>query len=186
MSNEYNEILYISSPYRPEAGSFCLSIGFRNDRHRAGQWYYCRELFHAQLKSLNLFFFSHEIDKGQSIALFLQKIEDILDVQPRSKFGPTQRKTIMWIEPSGWWTNRSMRRSLFTILLRSASEYEPEKDNFEEALWSDPYSMATKYAVNRFLDGYTTYVGKKRGWYKQFYESKPTKEEIDCLLVCFH
>jgi hypothetical protein len=183
MSHKFGDVLYVSSPYRPEPGSFCKPNGIRDDKYRAGEWYYCRELFHRQLRNLNLFFFSHDSEKGCCIAAFMQRVEDLLDVQPRSDFGPTQRKTIMWVEPSRWWTAKAMRRSLFTILLRAGSEYSPEKDNFDEALFSDPYTMSTKYAVNRFLDGNTIYIGKKYGWYKQFYENRPTKEEIDSLLV---
>ena len=113
----------------------------------------------------------------------MSKVERILDVQPRSHFGPTQRKTIMWIRPSRWWTVKAMRRSLFTILLRAGSNYNMDLDNFEEALYSNQYSLNTKYAVQRFLAGNTLYVGKKRGWYKQFNETIVTPEQIDLLLV---
>jgi hypothetical protein len=183
MSNRFGDVLYINTPYRPESGSFCKPGEMIGNRYKVGQWYYCRDLFHAQLPNLNLFFFSHESAKGYCVASFMRKIEEALNVEPRSDFGPTQRKTIMWIEPSYWWISRTMKRSLFTILLRSGMGYSPSKDNFEEALLSDPYSMVTKYAINRFMEGNTHYTGKKRGWYRQFYESKPTKEQIDKLLI---
>lgn len=179
----FGDILYIDTPYKPETGSFSKSKGIENGRHRVGTWYYCRDLFHAQLYNLNLFFFSHEPTKGHCIAAFIDRIEDMLDVHPRSLFGPTQRKSIMWIEPSRWWTVRSMRRSLYTILLRVGSKYSLNKENFESALFSDPYTIDTKYAINRFLDGYTTYTGKKKGWYNQFFQTKLDNKEIDELLI---
>ena len=178
-----SDVLFIDTIYRPGPGSFSRPKKIENDRYKVEHWHYCRELFHGQLYNLSLFFFSHNSNKCNAIVSFMTKIEDMLDVQPRSSYGPTQRKTIMWVKPSRWWTVKTMRRSLFTILLRAACYYSPNKDNFEEALYSDPYTIATKYAVNRFLAGNTIYTGKKRGWYRQFYESKPTEEQINNLLV---
>lgn len=182
-TSKFGNILYIDTPYRPEAGSFCKPKDKDGDRYKVGQWYYCRDLFHSQLYNLNLFFFSHDASRGHCVAAFMRKVEEMLNVEPKSEFGPTQRKTIMWIEPSRWWTVRAMRRSLFTILLRAGCQYSPNRKNFEEALFSDPYTIGTKYAVQRFFAGNTAYVGKKRGWYKQFYESKLSNDEIDLLLV---
>lgn len=183
MVGKWGDLLYIDTPFRPEAGSFCKPRDMHGDRYKVGQWYYCRELFHSQLYNLNLFFFSHEAMKGNSIASFLQKIEHSLDVHPLTNFGPTQRKTIMWIEPSRWWTVRAMRRSLFTILLRCGNAYNPHRDNFDQALLSDSYIKSTEYATRRFLQGHTIYTGKNRGWYKQFYERNLSKKEIDSLLI---
>lgn len=184
------EVIYIDTKLRPDSGSFCRAKEVRDERYQAGQWYYCRELFHGQLYNLNLFFFSHDNNKQNCISTFMQKVEDILDVQPRSKFGPTQRKKIMWIEPSKWWTVRSMRRSLFTILLRAGNQYILSKKNFEEALYSDPYTMSTRYAVERFLAGHTVYTGRKKGWHQVFYRdmqgvplSSDVQKKIDELLV---
>lgn len=189
MTNKFGDILYIDTPYRPQSGCFSKPKGSKGDRHSAGQWHFCRDLFHSLLYKANLFFFSHDLGKGHCIAAFMRKIEEKLNVQPRSEFGPTQRKTIMWIKPSRWWTEKGMRRSLFTILLRCGCSYLPNKDNFEKALLSDKYAVDTKYAINRFLEGNTVYAGKKRGWHRQFnqieYFGKPcvTNEEIDMLLI---
>ena len=182
-TSKFGNILYIDTPYRPEPGSFSKPKDADGDRYKVGQWYYCRDLFHGQLYNLNLFFFSHDVSRGHGVAAFMRKVEEMLNVEPKSEFGPTQRKTIMWVEPSRWWTVRAMRRSLYTILLRAGCQYSPSRDNFEEALFSDPYTMSTKYAVQRFFAGNTAYTGRRRGWYKQFYENKPTNEEIDVLLV---
>jgi hypothetical protein len=181
--DKYGDIIYVETPYRPEPGSFCMSKSNDGIRHKVRGWHYCRDIFNGQLYNLKLFFFSHELNMGQSVFDFMSKVENILDVQPRSHFGPTQRNTIMWVRPSRWWTIKAMRRSLFTILLRAGSNYNIDLDNFEEALYSNQYSLNTKYAVERFLAGNTLYVGKKRGWYKQFHETIVTPEQIDLLLV---
>lgn len=183
MTSKFGDVFYVDTPYRPEPGSYARAKDLVGDRYKVSQWYYCRELFHGQLYNLPLFFFSHPARKGHHVAGFMRKLEEILHVEPRSEFGPTQRKTIMWIEPSRWWTVRAMRRSLFTALLRAGTAYVPSRDNFQEALYSDPYTICTQYAVERFLAGHTVYTGKKRGWVKQFYDLKPTHEEIDVLLV---
>lgn len=191
MTIKFGDILYIDTPYRPNPESFCRSKERNGNRYKAGLWYSCRDLFHSILYNLKLFFFSHKLGKGHCIAAFMKKVEEKLDVQPRSEFGPTQRKTIMWVKPSKWWTSKAMRRSLFTILLRCGDAYIPNKDNFEKALFSNQYAKETKTAVNRFLAGYTEYTGKKRGWYNQFKfdeieffgKGSITEEEINKLLV---
>lgn len=183
MTTKFGDLLFIDTPHRPEPGSFCKAKDLVGNRYKTGQWHYCREVFHTQLYNLPLFFFSHKPFKGHCIAAFLKKVEDMLDVKPRSRFGPTQRKTIMWIEPSKWWTIRAMRRSFFTIMLRVGKDYLQDKDNFALALYSDIYTAKTSYAVERFLKGHTIYTGKKRGWYNQFADPLLSHTEIDKLLV---
>lgn len=175
------DILYIDTLYRPIPGSFAKLKNKADNRHEVGQWYYCRDIFHKYLHNLKLFFFSHSTSKGRSIIAFMQKIEKKLQLKDLSEYGLTQRKTIIWIKPSRWWTQKAMRRSLFTALLRTAENYSYSKDNFEEALFSHLYTKGTRCAIERFLAGYTRYTGKKRGWYKQFCDLK--SEEIDFLLV---
>lgn len=168
---DFQTTLYIDTGYRPSPGSFGkprLINGVLNNKYSVNGWFDCRELWHTQLYNLNLFFYTHKSNTGLDIAHFLFKIEDLLRLKKKSKFGPTQRKTIMWIEPSRWWTKPPMRRSLFTILLRSAGNYSLNEDNFAEAIFSNFYAAQTKSAIEWFLKGNTKYVGKKIGWYKQF------------------
>lgn len=183
MTRKFNEVLQISTPYRPETGSFASYKKFDGEKYRIINWHYCRDIFHPQLYNLDLFFFAHDPNRSYNIASFMERIERKVNIDYFSEYGPTQRKSIMWIRPSKWWTIRSMRRSLFTILLRCGNNYFPSKNNFKEALFSDPYANATKCAINRFLSGYTHYIGRKKGWLDQFYESRLSKEEIDSLLV---
>jgi hypothetical protein len=53
--------------------------------------------------------------------------------------------------------------------LRAGQKYCPKKDNFEEALFTEPYLKSTKLAVRRFLAGYTWFVGGGAlGWLDNF------------------
>ena len=84
-----------------------------------------------------------------------------------------------------------MKRSLLTILLRCGVKYNRKQDNFEDAVFSCAYTQNTRYAVQRFLDGFTKYTGKSNGWYNQFYWGGGNKanhkilnnDDIDKLLI---
>lgn len=132
------------------------------------EWLYCREYFQDESAGIRRFLFCHRPNRCRRIAAFIHRIESILDLKDRSEMGPTQRNNISWIRVSQWWTSTSMKRSLFTILLRCAQNYESKTDNFEEALFSTNYSKRTEPAIRRFLDGNTRYTGKMKGWYNQF------------------
>ncbi len=181
--NQRESLLFIDTPYRPDAGHFCRPDGAIGGRYMAGQWYGCREIWHNQLKDLPLFFYSHVTGKTRAISAFMAKVESILGVHPRSRYGPTQRKTILWVEPSPWWTHPAMRRSFYTILLRVASSYKTEEDNFEQTLFSHIYAKNTRYAVERFMSDHTHYTGRRRGWYNQFCVLGVSHQEVDKLLV---
>lgn len=184
MNRKFNETLQISTPYRPESGSYASYQKFDGEKYKILNWHYCRDIFHPQLYNLDLFFFAHDPNRSYNIASFMNIIEKKANIDYFSEYGPTQRKSIMWIRPSKWWTIKPMKRSLFTIFLRSGNNYSPKKKNFKEALFSDSYAMSTKYAINRFLAGYTHYLGSnKKGWWNQFYEERLNKSEIDSLLV---
>jgi hypothetical protein len=120
----------------------------------------CRERFAKQFnENKKEFFFKHSPDKGIEVATFVNKIEDLLSLDEKSKFSETNRNTILWVECSTFWSQCPMRRSLFTILLRAGMLYETKKDNFEESLFSEKYVKRTKRAVMRFLFGFTEYSG---------------------------
>jgi hypothetical protein len=181
----FSEVLYVDTHYQADIGGFCKPHAIEDNRHKLFQWYYCRDLFHNHLYNLPLFFFSHHCGQGQCVAAFLGQIEAMVDTCPRSAFGPTQRKNITWVRPSRWWTKPSMRRSLFTILMRAGCHYSLSKNNFSEALFTEHYASTTSYAINRFLAGNTVYTGRKRGWVRQFSEVKEPvcPSAVDQLLV---
>jgi hypothetical protein len=154
------------------------------------EWMFCRD--HLQRHKINRFIYATSDHKP--VAAFIQKIEDQLKLGERTQFGPTQVDLAMWIKPAKFWLEYAMRRSLFTALIRAGNNYNRKEDNFEEALWSEDYLKDTKYAVQRFLNGYTRYTGKKSGWHNQFYANgtfewdvtappPPTLAKINELLV---
>ena len=124
-------LIFIDTIYNPRPGDFSkLNKYCPIGRYSLGQWYNCRELFHNHLANCKIFFFSYEEGKYNSIIKFMKKAEEILKIEVKSEFGPTQRKDVIWIKPSKWWTCSSMRRSFLTILLRSSLNYSFFKDNF--------------------------------------------------------
>lgn len=155
------------------------------------EWLYCREYFQDESAGIKRFLFCHKPHKCKNIAFFIDKIEEILHLDETSTIGPSQRNNISWIKVSPWWTATSMKRSLFTILIRCGQNYNYKLENFDEALFSTLYTKHTEYAVRRFLEGNTRYTGKRKGWYNQFRwgggtftnPKMPTKELVEKLLV---
>jgi hypothetical protein len=121
-------------------------------------WVPCREQFANKFnESLEGFYFSHERDKGEDIAAFITKTEEIIEQSP-SHFAKTNKNFALWIQPSAFWRNCAIRRSLLTILLRSGAHFNHEEDNYEEALYSHEYVRKTKPAIKRFLFGFTEFI----------------------------
>lgn len=141
------------------------------------EWLYCREYFQDESAGIRRFLICHKPNKSKNIAAFTHLIENKLSLRDRSEIGPTQRHNISWIRVSPWWTCTSMKRSLFTALLRCGANYNTKLGNFEEALFSTLYTKHTEHAVRRFLDGNTRYTGKKKGWYNQFRWGGGTNED---------
>ena len=173
----------IDTPYCPDPGKFARTQKINGAKHKVDHWFYCRDIFHNILWNLKIFFFSHGWKRGSSVIAFMEKVEDMLDVQPRSEYGLTQVERVMWVKPSVWWTKYGMRRSVYTILLRAGLNYVASKDNFDKAIESEKYLQQTPYAIQRFLSGCTKYTGHKRGWYRQFCEMNMTSQQIDKLLI---
>jgi hypothetical protein len=167
--------------YTPEV----LTFGVPGDKDEEGRqkcrrYYSCRDYFQDQKdnakSNLEEFWFCHGAAvQGQNVAAFFEEVEKRLRVKPRSKFGPTSRTEIMWVQWSPFWRKYSMRRSLFTALLRAAVAYDPTnpETNFDYALRSQYYTRNTKAAVDAFLSGNTVYTGAPHlGWHDAFQYSQ--------------
>lgn len=137
----------------------------------------CRERFSTRWEQTDDgIFFTHSKGRGRNIANFIRKTEEVLQESDKTQFSETNVDTILWIEPSCFWKCCRVRRSLFTILLRAGHSYCPESDNYESTLFQHPYVSSTKMAVQRFLFGFTKYIGdpidgqivETRGWVKVF------------------
>jgi hypothetical protein len=176
---------------RVRSGSFSKVKGSYNGEWTACEWVFCREYFLDESQGIRRMLFSHKKDKSYSVAAFIDRVEQELRIKPRSDFGPTQRSTVTWIRVSSFWSTSSMKRSLFTALLRCGVNYRWTKGNLNEALTSVQYTRMTESAVNRFLSGHTRYTGNQRGWYSQFRwgsgtsyrPSSPNEEQMKKLLV---
>lgn len=120
----------------------------------------CRERFAPKIdKKTESFLFKHEKDAGENVASFILKTEKILKKRKFTQFSKTNVKDVICVEPTKFWMQNKMTRSLFTILLRVGISYNPEDDNYEEVLFSHHHIEITKNATKRFLFGFTKYVG---------------------------
>lgn len=168
---------------KPPRGQFSLDQKELN-------WVRCREeffkIFNENQKGL---FFSHELNEDVKIKNFIEKTEEILiygglQIFERSVFLPTNLNFASWIEPSRFWMNCFMKRSLFTILLRCSLNYDGK--NYEEALFSLEHTRKTKLAIKRFFYGFTNYsptckMIKNKGWVSVF--KNKNKDQICKYLV---
>lgn len=168
------EVTYADTAYarmRPRIGGFGLlnQDKLLKKNWEVQKWITCRDNFQADPMNIKKFLFVSGYNNGMNVIAFIDRVEVILGLSQITLMGLTQRKDVIWIQPTSWWTKYAMRRSLFTILLRAGRGYKRSKDNFNEALFSVIYTERTKYATERFLNGYTRYTGKVSGWYNQFY-----------------
>ena len=169
----------------------CGNFGLESDTpNRVASWDHCREQFAAKFhENVRGFYFSHKDFKTQDIADFVFKFEKIIKCSKKcyrfrhSNFAPTTQHGISYIEPSRFWMDCYFKRSLFTILLRCAMNYESSIDNFDVVLFDTKikdsgYLNETKIAVLRFMFGFTKYNGIapvlgqstviKHGWVEEF------------------
>lgn len=183
----FGEVKVINGLYgTPPAGQFAL------ETLASPHWDHCREQFLGKMKNdLQGFYFSHGANQSENIAYFLAKFEEILEITDFSSFQKTNISTILWVIPSKFWMNCVLKKSLLTLLLRVGINYNPETNNFDEALFSDgfaenKYARETKNAIMRFLFGFTEYRGTipgsdctwdggstlmKHGWHAEFVDA---------------
>lgn len=161
---------------KPEFGWYALD-------HKELIWDHCREDFSKKINSNTLGFYFSCKNKN-FVSSFIEKTEDILINASlhkinRSKFYSTNLNFVIWIEPSDFWMCCSMKRSLFTMLLRCGLEYNPDLSNYECSLFDSEYSKTTKRAIERFLYGFTEFVddqehvGIGKGWVSFFSNKDP-------------
>ena len=185
---------YKSHYSTPIIGSFALE----DKENGSLQWDYCREQFSAKFDYKNNkskgFFFCHEVKKEASVANFLKKFEDVIlyshvNKFKNSSFAKTSHSSVLWIEPSDFWLDCPIKKSLLTLLVRSTINYSQDHDNFEESLFGEEFKenfhiRETKAAVIRFMLGFTHFVGNlpipnvciaKHGWHEEFKNSDKTE-----------
>lgn len=151
----------------------------------------CRERFAKTFdENLKGFYFKVETGKCMNVACFIRKTELILEQKEFSQFSETNRDTFLWFEPTNFWKICPVRRSLVTIFLRCGMAYQPDINNYEEALFTQEFVIPTRRAVERFLFGFTKYVGPSilsdssiqvRGW-KTVFEGLSFREIKEILV----
>lgn len=178
----------VNSHYGSRSGDLGLGRDLADCINLAG-WYYCRDAFAnawnvARPKSDYFVLFNRgkKDDGGYGVALFIGRIESRLKLKHRSVFGPTDERKVMWIKCGKFWNGRTIRRSLFSALLRAGRKYDPKKRNFRAALYNAKYLKGTKVAVGRFLQGYTHFSRNSynAGWHNTF--SGLNKPRIEKML----
>lgn len=200
MPVEMGETKFLIEPTTPAKGAYSIEL----NGGTCGLWNKCREKFHPLFTAeTNGFFFAHDEDQsiGYRVAAFMHKTEKALEIASfkfdevgtnfimtpiKSKFSLTTRSFALWVEPDSFWKQCWWKRSLFTILLRCGLVYDPETDNYDDALLSDVYAQETYTAIKRFLFGFTTVIHESRssdnfGWRDAF--RFKSLEEIRKMLV---
>lgn len=145
-------------------GQYGLPIG------RRVSWISCREVFHSSANSGSPFYFciKNNIDNFRKL---IALCEDRLSVTKRTRIYPTDVARVVYVVPAKIW--KGMGYQLLTILCRIALYYNNE--SLETALMSSDYIQLTYPAVQKFLDGYTKYKGKYRGWVMAFQNQENPK-----------
>lgn len=165
----------------PLVGNFALEV----EPPKTPHWDHCREQFASKFnETIQGFFYSVHPNTCEDVAEFLVKCEEIIGLDRTSAFCKTDKNTIMWIVPTLFWLGCDMKRSFLTMMLRCGLNYNKEKDNFDDALFSETYkenkwARETKAATMRFLFGFTRwidqrpkdttlYMTSKYGWHEEF------------------
>lgn len=149
-------------------------------------WYKCREQFQINFAGGN-FAFNCRTGTKEHVIAFLDTFQQAANVPVESwcRFFPTNWTSVLLVQPGAWWSYR-LRLSLLTALLRCGQSYtERNGAAFEKALYSQTYTSRTRYAIERFLSGYTAVRWKKEttfpGW-QDFFSSR-TPMQVDDFLV---
>ena len=134
---------------------------------------------------ISLFFFFSTDSNWQSVAAFLQNRRDFECYSKISFWSHSKKKdhvdrAFSLVDHSG-----HASFTIYDLALRCGAQYSLRENNFYEALVGNKYIEFTKYALERFLNGYTAYTGRKRGWVRQFNENNQgfSVDMVDSLLV---
>lgn len=181
MKASFGEIRKFKQCYgTPPVGNFALEA----EPPKGVHWDHCREQFASKFNEITPgFYFSHPPGKSLDVGEFVAKFESIVGLKQPTTFCETQKDTILWAEPSRFWLDCQMKRSLLTIILRCGINYITTSDNFDDALFGEhkesQYVKETKSATLRFMFGFTRFTGKcdaitsttsvvKHGWREEF------------------
>lgn len=155
--------------YHRAGGGFC-SIRKKDSYYQIVDRETCREVFHRYSfrKYTSCFGYLHE--GAQNIPDFINRFEKQIGLSNKSKFYKTNYSQFILIEPSKWWKQNSLRKHLFTVLVKIGVKFN--KRNFNGVLYRNRYIKHTKAALLRFINGYTIYKGYFNGWVNSLSDEK--------------
>jgi myosin-crossreactive antigen len=144
------------------------------------EWEPCRENFAKKFnRNQKGLYFSCGHEQEKNVIAFIEKTEEILLKAALqnivfSNFYKTNLNFALWVEPAEFWMECSLKRSLFTLLLRCGLSYDFV--NYEKTLFQNQYSSVTKQALQRFFYGFTkadskneeSFEGIGKGWTSYF------------------
>ncbi len=190
MAAKFFDVKIINLTYScPPIGYFALD----QDANKPITWDHCREQFLGKMSSImGGFFFSHHDYRSEHVANFIFKFEEIIALNgnniQHSTFNKTNKPNIVWINPSSFWLDCILKRSLLTLLFRCGLNYDIQKSNFEDCLFGEyaecKFVKETKNAIIRFMFGFTKYQGFlphvssggtstliRHGWHSEFQDA---------------
>jgi len=123
-------------------------------------WAHCLEE-HGNVwgEKMHSLLYAHAGNLTANIADFINQIETLLDIHPRTKLYLTTRTTISAVRVSPWWVDSEdgkMKRALFGILLRWGRNHVVGGDIFE-TMNKSKYGPQLMNFMRLFLDGYTKF-----------------------------
>jgi hypothetical protein len=176
----------------PRMGSFKhhvqpsrYSFYFGDKKYR---WERCRDNIQAvSALALNKgFWFLHNKNAGQKVAAFIDRLESKLKIPTRTTFNPTELpERFIFVNMSPWWNENLIRRSFFTMAIRSGNAYSLRKLNFLACFEKDKYAKNSMTAVNLFLEGYTHCRGVVKNRYMGWDRFFCNKDELEVKKVLF-
>lgn len=186
--NKSIDVKFNLPPWNKDGEFGIVRIVTNNDsqqEYQVNRTYNCRETFAkawsrviTEKRSKHIcFFVQHR--SHINVAKFIKKLEDTLGLKDRTICRKSKRLVYLIIEPSKWWLQSTIRRSVFTIFLRASRKYDGK--SFEKAIYSQKYFRWTKNAVEQFLEGNTYYRGKSGNWVNVFLYA--SKSKIDQKLL---
>ena len=164
-----------------ESQEGCFLIEYKPvGRNWSVQWVPCREyveivflcqnayettsrLKEGERNKEGFYFFSK--GKGRDLCEFIREFENRLGLIELSLFSTTNFNNIVWIQPSQFWFQESIRFSLFPLLVRKGTYYNR---SFDQTI-SECFGGTVKDAILRFLGGHRHFTGvhtpaTRRGW----------------------
>lgn len=170
--------------YAPQSGSLAL-MPTKSRPNASIEWYGCREQFHRaviQRKLSKDFLFSCPVAQQERVIKFMQEVEGRIGLAASDKveFRKTDNPAVMLVVVGPWWPKQNVRLSLLTALLRCGQQFVGV---FNTALFSRFYTVDTKPAVERFLEGHTWFLGNGSQWHQTFRNYRTRKDYAERVLV---